>query len=92
MMKGAQKQLIVLRTGGSRYFDEAYFVLKPLAEGERRERSDMVFEANRILREHLSEASEREGIRRRYRRWFLAGLFVGAVAGALLLGSVFLFF
>ena len=28
MIKGAQKQMIVLRTADSRYFDEAYFVLR----------------------------------------------------------------
>ena len=28
MIKGAQKQMIVVRTGNSPYFDEAYFVLR----------------------------------------------------------------
>jgi len=88
MMKGAQKQLIVLRTGGSRYFDEAYFVLKPPAAGERRESRDMVFEANRILREHLADAEERGGDRRCGRRWFAAGLFVGVAVGALALLAI----
>ena len=51
MIKGSQKQLIVVRTGNSRYFDEAYFVLRRELQNERCDRSDILLEADRILRE-----------------------------------------
>ncbi len=51
MIKGAKKQMIVLRTGNSRYFDEAYFVLRREWEVDR-EGGDILSEANRILSEN----------------------------------------
>ena len=84
VMRGAQKQMIVLRTGGSRYFDEAYFVLKSGRRPRREEGRDMVREANRILDE--SENGGAEARRRGSRhRGFLTGVLVGAPAGAVLL-------
>ena len=49
MIKGAQKQMIVVRTGDSRYFDEAYFVLRREIKAHRGSRNDMLTEANRII-------------------------------------------
>ena len=54
MIKGAQKQMIVVRTGASKYFDEAYFVLKSGINPARGERTDILSEANRILQESES--------------------------------------
>ena len=51
MIKGAQKQLIVVRTGGNPYFDEAYFVLRREIESQKHKKSDILKEANRILEE-----------------------------------------
>ena len=51
MIKGARKQLIVIRTGNSRYFDEAYFVLRREVKPRRTSRDEMIKEANRILAE-----------------------------------------
>ena len=51
MIKGARKQMIVVRTSNSRYFDEAYFVLKEEAQKETRKSSDILGEANRLLAE-----------------------------------------
>ena len=45
MIKGAQKQMIVLRTGNSRYFDEAYFVLRREVKPRRTCRDEMIKEA-----------------------------------------------
>ena len=79
MLKGAQKQMIVIRTGDSRYFDEAYFVLRREISGGREAQNDMIREANRILRQNEPEARAR-GERRRGRGWlaFLGGLLSGA--------------
>ncbi len=80
MLKGAQKQLIVLRTGSSRYFDEAYFIVRKELRPGRAERRDLLAEANRILRDSLAQ---REPPRRR--RWRpIAGAFLLMLLGALL--------
>ena len=46
MLKGAQKRMIVVKTGNSRLFEEAYFVVRgdALSSG-----GDMVCEANKII-------------------------------------------
>ncbi len=82
MVKGARKQMIVLKTGDSRYFDEAYFVLRREVKQNRGGMGDILSEANRIL-----EESEPEGRgRRRLPRavlFFLGGILCGG--GAVLL-------
>lgn len=84
MMKGAQKQMIVLRTGGSRYFDEAYFVLKSGKKPEKGEKRDLVWEANRILEENDTRKPAPRA--RGAWRWFLMGAVTGlALSGAILL-------
>lgn len=81
MIKGAQKQLIVVRTGKSPYFDEAYFVLRREVHSERVNRGDILTEANKILEENTKEARQRP--RRRAVGWllFLAGLVCGGLVG-----------
>ena len=51
MVKGAQKQMIVVKTTDSRYFDEAYFVLRREVKRGRGVGRDMLSEANKILEE-----------------------------------------
>ena len=80
MIKGARKQMIVVRTGNSRYFDEAYFVLRDDAQKDKRKSKDILSEANRILAEMAPEASSAE--KKKNRHWFFFG--VGSFCGALL--------
>lgn len=88
MLKGAQKQMIVIRTGDSRYFDEAYFVLRREIPGGRETQNDMIREANRILRQSEPESrGKRGGGRRRGWLLFLGGLVLGV---ALTVGTVLL--
>ncbi len=85
MLKGAQKQMIVIRTADSRYFDEAYFVLRREVRTDSHTQNDMIFEANRILRQNEPEKSNRKG--RRIRRGlllFLGGGILGAGIALLL--------
>lgn len=84
MIKGSQKQLIVLRTGNSRYFDEAYFVLRRELQSGKCDRSDILLEANRILRESAPEP--RGSKRKSMRAWicFLGGILCGGVLCTLL--------
>lgn len=62
MVRGCKKNMIKLQRPGSRFFEEAYFILREDApEGTER---DMVTEANRILeRSLLSGLRERKKVR-----------------------------
>ena len=80
MIKGAQKQMIVVRTGTSRYFDEAYFVLKSGLKPKREEQTDLLTEANRIIKE--SEELRTGKKSNRPWLWFAIGLLIGAVLTA----------
>ena len=85
MLKGAQKQMIVIRTVDSRYFDEAYFVLRREISGGREAQNDMIREANRILRQSEPECNLKRD-RHRVRGWllFLGGLLSGGGLAALI--------
>ncbi len=83
MIKGAQKQMIVLRTGNSRYFDEAYFVLRKEIQAKQESKDDMLREANRILEESaLHRTSQKKN-----RTWlfFGIGIILGAAIGGILI-------
>jgi hypothetical protein len=76
MVKGTQKQMVVVKTAGNRYYEEAHFVLR---DGQRltdEAEPTMLAEANRILDECM-----RKPRRRRMRRVsaFLLGLVLGAM-------------
>ncbi|MBQ9806134.1 MAG: hypothetical protein IJW49_06490 [Clostridia bacterium] len=83
MIKGAQKQMIVLRTADSRYFDEAYFVLRRELPVQKGASGEMLFEADRILREGTGDT--RIGGKKRTRGFlfFCIGFFLGCGAAAL---------
>lgn len=86
MIKGSQKQLIVLRTGGSRYFDEAYFVLRREVKPSHYSRGDILVEANRILEENTPS---QRAPKRRVRRAILCFL-CGLICGACICAAIFL--
>ena len=52
MLKGTQRQMVRLKTPDSRFFEEAYFVLKVNAPPDPGGTPGMVAEANRILEEN----------------------------------------
>lgn len=80
MIKGARKQMIVVRTGNSRYFDEAYFVLREDAQKEKRKSRDILSEANRILAEMTHESSSVS--QKNNQQWLFFG--IGGICGAIL--------
>ena len=85
MVKGAQKQMIVIRTGNSRYFDEAYFVLRREVRPQRGRKNDILEEANRILEEHdPPHAQSRKKRLSRGALLFLLGILCGAAVAALI--------
>ena len=85
MIKGAQKQMIVLKTAASRYFDEAYFVLRTDLKPSKRDHADLLTEANRILKEcEGARGGKKQG--KRTALWFA----LGALSGGMIATAVFL--
>ena len=72
-MRGYQKKVIFLKDTGSHLFDEAYFIVSREGEAANIEQSDMVFEANRIIKESLKGKEQR--VRREDKRLFKGFLF-----------------
>lgn len=83
MVKGAQKQMIVVRTGGSRYFDEAYFVLRRNVRMPCGERHEMISEANRILQDCDPSCRVPRKKMPRGVVFFLSGILCGGFAAVL---------
>jgi len=88
MVRGTHKQMVVLRTNDSHFYEQAYFVLRdghaPHGESE----STMLAEANRILDESMLMPQPRK--RMRLSRWWV--LLIGGALGALLtVGAMLLF-
>ena len=79
-MRGYQKKVIFLKDTGSHLFDEAYFVVSREGEAAHIEQSDMVFEANRIIKESLGGKELRiRGGRRVLKKDFAIPFFLGAL-------------
>ena len=81
-IKGAQKQMIVVRTGNSRYFDEAYFVLRREMGGRSVAQNEMLSEAYRILEEYQLKPRARKAPPRSL-LLFLGGLLLGGLVAVL---------
>ena len=79
MIKGARKEMIVVRTAGNQYFDEAYFVLREGTQKKHPKSTDILSEANRILAEMTPEHSHIQ--KKKNRPWlsFAIGGFCGAL-------------
>ena len=75
--------MIVVRTGGSRYFDEAYCVLRENVQKEKQKSTDILGEANRILAEMIPNPSASQ--KPKGNRWlfFAAGSICGGVLSIL---------
>ena len=89
MIQGAQKRMIVVKTGDSAVFEEVYFVMRRETSHDR---LDMLDEANRII-ENCGCNKKRAGSARLGGRIFSVGLFLsGSVIGgavAVILAAIF---
>ncbi|MBQ4323018.1 MAG: hypothetical protein IJC19_03680 [Clostridia bacterium] len=96
MLKGAKKNMIVVRTRDSRVFEEAYFVMRRDAGSTVTDDSDMLWEANRILENTIPTAEQARpnptpigrGGTLKNLLWFGLGLFSGGGI-VLLIGVLF---
>jgi len=87
-IKGAARQMIVLRCGDSEMFETAYFVVKPGSRGRIRG-GDMLREANRIVEENSFsvKAKKKYGAVRRLRLKLFA---LGTLCGGGTVGAVWI--
>ena len=85
MIKGAQRQMIVVKTDDNRFFEEAYFVVRPnvKSEGE-----DMVSEAYKVIDACTGKKkAKRERGAKKY-AFAIAAFCSGSALGALLMGLI----
>ena len=87
MLKGTNRNVIVVRADKRSSFDTVYFVLK---KGKVREGSDIIREANRIVHENDSSVYHSTSRFGKGRLLFL-GVLVGAVAASCLWGLIISF-
>ena len=92
-MRGYQKKVIFFKDTGSRFFDEAYFIVSQQGEAAHIEQSDMVFEANRIIKESLEGKEQRiRGEDKGLFRGFVLPFFLGALITLLIIVPVYFLF
>jgi hypothetical protein len=92
-VRGYQKKVIYLKDTGSHLFDEAYFVVSRKGEEAHIEQTDMIYEANRIIRESLMDKEARiKGSRAGRKSGFFLPFFLGAFITFLLALGVYLIF
>lgn len=86
MVKGCQKKMIHIKDTKSRYYEEAYFVLRPGVGDPKVLETSMIDEAMKIARESIPSAVTKKRRRRAVISLlpFLVGVFVGAAVSALL--------
>jgi hypothetical protein len=82
MVKGTHKQMVVVRTHDSAYYEEAYFVLREGRGKNGQGESTMMAEANRILHESLLMPQPRARARLSPRACFWLGTWAGASVSA----------
>lgn len=92
-MRGYQKKVIFLKDTGSHLFDEAYFVVSRKGEEAHIEQSDMVYEANRIIKESLGDEELRIRGERNKSKWdFFLPFFLGMLITSLIAVGIYFVF
>ena len=91
MVKGCQRKTIHIKDTGSKYYEEAYFILKPGAGEAPKSEEDMIDEALRIAGESLSSVmpKKRKPSFKKSPLIFAAGALCGALSTVL---SVLIYF
>ena len=84
-MRGYQKRVIYLKNTGSRYFEQAYFIMRENGDSASPSSEHMIDEANRIIKENFEK--ERAGFFFARKRQILAFL-LGCAATALLFSLI----
>lgn len=85
MLKGAQKNMIVVKTSDSVLFEEAYFVMRREAFAEK---MDLLAEANRIIEGCADGCGKRKKFKYKYHIITLAAFLTGTALGAAIVAFV----
>ena len=88
MIKGAQKRMIVVKTGDSAVFEEAYFVLR---RESRAERLDMLAEANKIIENCGGNRKRGRSPQRAALLYALCSLISGMILGGAIVVLIYAF-
>ena len=85
MVKGAQKQMVVVKINDSDVFEEAYFVVR---RGASAIRMDMISEANRIVESSVARRTMKSAAKYRGVVACALSFFIGSLIGAMIVGVV----
>lgn len=87
MLKGIQKNMILIQMPKGKYFEAAYFVIRSRALDKEARHGEMVREANRIIGEmglvEESKKQQKAQGRRNKIMFFVYGVLAGAISVAL---------
>ena len=83
-MRGYQKRVIYLKNTGSSLFEGAYFIMKPDSEKTQKRESEMVDEANRIIKENFKSDKKIPAF-----LWHAVSFLFGAVLSSVIFIFVF---
>ena len=91
MLKGCQKKIIQIKETGSKYFEEAYFVIKDESLRAEINECNIVKDATAIVNEYINETTKEKPHKRRTRGFvfFSIGFFIGI---AISLSTFFIFY
>ena len=78
-LKGAQRRMVQVRIGNSRYYEQALFILKTDLPSRYIGEGEMLLEANRILYESFGQVPEQKR-RPKVWVWLFCGFFLGAIS------------
>lgn len=90
MIRGTQRQMIMVRTSKSRMFETAYFVLRTTANEDAGE-GDMIAEANRIIAEACGTSGKRKRERRIFSGHRILAFLAGSLSGGALTAIIWIF-
>lgn len=90
MIRGTQRQMIMVKTDKSSIFESACFLIRPNISEPSPNNSDMLREANRIIDENYSSKSRRKHSGGKHIRDNIPTFLLGNLCGALLLGLILL--
>ena len=92
MLKGCQKKIVFLKNTGSKFFDEAYFVIRDKKSEDNTSNTDLIIEANKIIDECIGESHREraENIFVRIKKTIKKGIIPFALGMAVTVASVIL--
>lgn len=76
-VKGAQRRMVQMRIGNSRYYEEAFFIVRRDLPKIRFPEREMLAEANRILRESAGAPERKKASPVKFLACFFGGMALG---------------